>query len=43
LDESAAKMEIAELCRRGLVRVTPTRRLEANNEGNSVWQKYKPF
>jgi hypothetical protein len=43
LDESSAKMEIAELCRRGLVNVTPTRRLEASDEGRSVWQKYKPF
>jgi hypothetical protein len=43
LDESSAKMEIAELCRRGLVRVTPTRRLEANDAGRCVWQKYKPF
>jgi hypothetical protein len=43
LDESSAKMEIAELCRRGLVRVTPTRRLEANDAGRGVWQKHKPF
>jgi hypothetical protein len=42
-DESSAKVEIAELCRRGLVRVTPTRRLEANDDGKSVWQKCKPF
>jgi hypothetical protein len=43
IDEDAAKMEIAELCRRGLVGVTPTRRLEANDAGRSVWLKYKPF
>jgi hypothetical protein len=43
LDESSAKMEIAELCRRGLVSVTPTRRLEANDAGQSIWRKYKPF
>jgi len=43
LDESSAKMEIAELCRRALVRVTPTRRLEANDTGRGIWQKYKPF
>lgn len=42
LDESSARMEIAGLCRRGLVRVTPTRRLEANESGREVWQKYKP-
>ncbi|HST52691.1 MAG TPA: hypothetical protein VLJ61_11825 [Pyrinomonadaceae bacterium] len=43
LDESSAKIEIAELCRRGLVRVTPTGRLEANDAGMGVWQKHKPF
>lgn len=42
LDESSAKMEIAGLCRRGLVRVMPTRRLEASESGRKVWQKYKP-
>ena len=43
LDESSAKMEIAGLCRRGLVRITPTRRLEANESGRGVWQRYKPL
>lgn len=43
LDESSAKNEIAGLCQRGLVRLTPTRRLEANESGRGVWQTYKPF
>jgi hypothetical protein len=42
LDESSAKIEVAGLCRRGLVRVTPTRRLEASESGRGVWEKYKP-
>lgn len=42
LDEASAKLEIAELCHRGLVVITPTRRLEANESGRSVWQKHKP-
>lgn len=42
LDEASAKMEVAGLCRRGLVRVTPTHRLEANESGRELWQKYKP-
>ena len=41
LDESSAKMEIAGLCQRGLIRITPTRRLEADESGRAVWQKYK--
>lgn len=43
LDESSARMEIAGLCQRGLVRITPTRRLEANESGRGVWQRYKPL
>ncbi|SRR5579885_458373 len=43
LDESSAKTEIAELCRRRLVRITPTRRLEASDSGRSIWQKHKSF
>src|ERR1043165_1080437 len=42
LDESTAKIEIAGLCQRGLVRITPTRRLEANESGRGLWQKHKP-
>ncbi len=42
VDEASAKLEIAELCQQGLVRVTPTRRLEASESGMSIWQKYKP-
>jgi DNA polymerase I-like protein with 3'-5' exonuclease and polymerase domains len=42
LDESSAKIEIEGLCRRGLVRITPTRRLEANESGRGVWEKRKP-
>ncbi len=42
LDESSAKIKIAELCQRGLVRITPTRRLEANESGKGIWQKHKP-
>ena len=41
LDESSAKMEIAGLCQRGLIRITPTRRLEAEESGSAVWRKYK--
>ncbi len=43
VDESSAKILIEGLCRRGLVRITPTRRLEANESGRSVWQKQKPI
>ncbi len=42
LDESTAKLEIAGLCQRGLIRITPTRRLEASEAGRSIWHKYKP-
>jgi hypothetical protein len=41
LDESSAKIEIARLCQRGLVRITGTRRLEADESGRAVWQEYK--
>lgn len=39
IDESAAKEEIAGLCRMGLVRITPTRRLEAEEAGAGVWRQ----
>lgn len=42
LDESTAKMMIADLCGRGLVSITATRRLEASEAGRSIWQKCKP-
>lgn len=37
VDESVAKEEIAGLCRMGLVRITPTRRLAAEDAGAGVW------
>lgn len=39
IEESAAKEEIAGLCRMGLVRITPTRRLEAEEAGAGVWRR----
>jgi hypothetical protein len=42
LDESSVKILIAELCQRGLVRITSTRRLAANQSGSDLWQKLKP-
>jgi hypothetical protein len=41
LDEASAKLEIAGLCQRGLVSITPTRRLEANESGRGIWQRHK--
>lgn len=41
-DEASAKDEIAGLCGRGLVTLTPTRRLVASDIGREVWQKQKP-
>jgi hypothetical protein len=43
LDESSVKIQIAELCHSGLVRISPTRRLEANETGRVLWQKHKPL
>jgi hypothetical protein len=43
LDESSVKIQIAELCQSGLVRISPTRRLEANESGKVVWQQHKPL
>lgn len=43
LDESTAKIEIAALCESGLVGVTPTRRLEANETGRAIWQTHRPL
>ena len=42
VDEETAKDSIAELCERGLVRTTPTRRLEASEAGKAHWLKRKP-
>ncbi len=42
LDETTAKLEIAALCQGGLVRVTPTRRLEASETGTNVWRAHRP-
>lgn len=42
IDEETARNEIAGLCERGLVRLTPTRRLEANESGTGIWLKQKP-
>lgn len=42
LDESSAKIEIAELLERGLIKMTLTRRLEVNEAGRSLWQRHKP-
>jgi hypothetical protein len=42
VDEETARNEIAGLCKRGLVRATPTRRLEASEEGRGLWLKQKP-
>jgi len=39
VDESLAKEEIAGLCRLGLVRITPTRRLEATAPGEGIWRR----
>lgn len=42
IDESTAKLKIARLCQRGLIRITATRRLEASEDGRSIWHKHKP-
>ncbi len=42
LDEEAARLEIAELCERGLVRLNAARRLEATESGASLWRRLKP-
>lgn len=41
VDESVAKEEIAGLCRTGLVRITPTRRLVAEEAGADVWRRLR--
>jgi hypothetical protein len=42
VDEETARDGIAGLCERGLVRTTPTRRLEASEAGKSLWLTHKP-
>ena len=42
LDEESAKLGIAELCERGLVRLNGERRLEATEAGASLWRRVKP-
>ena len=41
LDEETAKIVIANLCEQNLIRITPTRRLEATDAGNRLWQQLK--
>lgn len=41
LDEESAKLAIADLCERNLVRITATRRLEATAEGERLWNQSK--
>lgn len=42
LDEETARVEIAELCERGLVRLDAGRRLEATETGARLWRQVKP-
>ena len=41
LDEETVKITIADLCERGLLRMTETRRLEATEAGMQVWRQLK--
>lgn len=41
VDESSARAEITSLCAGGLIRLSPTRRLEATARGEQIWQKHK--
>ncbi|HWQ36584.1 MAG TPA: ribonuclease D [Blastocatellia bacterium] len=41
VDEGSARLEIAALCERGLLRLSLTRRLEATPAGSSLWQRHK--
>lgn len=41
LDEETVKISIADLCERGLLRITETRRLEATERGMEIWQRLK--
>lgn len=42
VDEETVRNEITGLCESGLVSTTPMRRLEASEEGRSLWLKMKP-
>lgn len=42
IDEETAKLEIAELCERGLIRITVERRMEATESGTRLWHQVKP-
>jgi 3'-5' exonuclease len=42
IDEETAKLEIAELCERGFIRITVGRRMEATESGALLWQHVKP-
>ena len=42
VDEESAKLEIVELCERGLVRLNAARRLEATESGVRLWGQHKP-
>jgi hypothetical protein len=42
IDEDMAKVEIAELCERGLARLDAGRRLEATESGALLWRQLKP-
>lgn len=41
VDESSARAEITSLCEGGLIRLSPTRRLEATARGEPIWQRHK--
>jgi hypothetical protein len=41
LDEETAKLEIADLLERDLVKITTMRRLEVTKEGAHLWQQLK--
>lgn len=40
-DEETVKLALAELCERGFVMITKTRRLEATEKGKQFWERLK--
>ena len=42
IDEETAKLEIAGLCERGLIKITVARRMEATEAGARLWRQVKP-
>jgi hypothetical protein len=42
LDADTIKLEVAELCERGLVKLTAEHRLEATDSGARLWRQLKP-